>query len=159
LIRADRRVNAPHLMRQRGFTLIEILVVVAVIGLAMTVVAVSISGGFTSAKVRGASRDLIANLRYTRGQAIVKHEAKVLMLNVDERQYTAPGKKPVTLPDGIDITIETARQEQVSEGEAGIRFYPDGSSTGGNIQLSRGETVWRIDVNWLTGEVRLREPE
>ena len=65
----------------------------------------------------------------------------------------------MTLPDGIDITIETARQEQVSEGEAGIRFYPDGSSTGGNIQLSRGETVWRIDVNWLTGEVRLREPE
>lgn len=145
--------------RQRGFTLIEILVVIALIGLAMTVVAVSISGGLRSAQVRSASRDLVASLRYTRGQAIVKRESKVLMFNVDERSFTAPGRKPVNLPKDMVLKVETARQEQIAEGEAGIRFYPDGSSTGGNVQLIYGQSIWRIDVNWLTGEVRQRAPQ
>ena len=60
--------------RARGFTLIEILAVVALIALAVTLVAVSVGDGLTGAKVRAASRDLAAALRYTRGQAIVKRE-------------------------------------------------------------------------------------
>lgn len=145
-------------MRPRGFTLIEMLVVVALMGVAMAVVAGAMGMGLAGQQIRGASRDLVAALRYTRGQAIVKREEQVLMLNVDDKSYRAAGRPIQTLPKQLDLAIETARQEQISRGEAGIRFFPDGSSTGGNIELVRGETVWRIDINWLTGEVTLREP-
>jgi len=148
----------PDLMRTRGFTLIEVLVVVVIMALAMAIVVGAMSAGMTGQQMRGASRDLVAALRYTRGQAIVKREAQVLMLHVDDKTYKAPGRALATLPKQFDLAIETARQEQISRGEAGIRFYPDGSSTGGNIELSRGEAVWRIDINWLTGEVTLRDP-
>lgn len=145
-------------MRQRGFTLVEILVVVAIIGLAMAVVAGAMGMSLAGQQVRGASRDLVASLRYTRGQAIVKREQQVLLFNLDERSYRAPGRSPIELPEKFEIAVETARQEMLASGEVGIRFYPDGSSTGGNVEISRGDVVWRIDINWLTGEVNLREP-
>lgn len=142
-------------MRQRGFTLIEIVVVVGLIALLTAVIAGTVVGGLGSAKVRAASKDLIAALRFTRSQAVVKREAKVLVLDVERRAYKVPGRDWVELPKDMQLSMLTAAQEQVGEGVAQIRFFPDGSSTGGNIELSRGEAMWRIDIAWLTGEVRL----
>lgn len=145
-------------MRNRGFTLIEVLVVVMVIGLAMAVVAGTMGTGMAGQQMRSASRDMVAALRHTRGQAIVKREAQVLSIDVEGRSYTAAGRATATLPKGLDLDVETARSEVSADGIASIRFFPDGSSTGGSIELSRGTAVWRIEVNWLTGEVVLREP-
>lgn len=143
--------------RARGFTLIEILAVVALIALAVTLVAVSVGDGLTGAKVRAASRDLAAALRYTRGQAIVKREQKTLSVDVEGRRYRAADRSWVELPKDMDIKLFTARSELEEEGVGRIRFFPDGASTGGHIDLIRGEAVWRIDVNWLTGEIRILE--
>lgn len=143
--------------RIRGFTLVEIIAVVALIALAMTLVAVTVGDGLTNARVKAASRDLVAALRYTRGQAIVKREPQALAVDVEGRRYRAPGKKWVDLPKEMEIKILTARSEMESESIGRIRFYSDGASTGGNIELFRGEAVWRIDVNWLTGEVALSD--
>ena len=140
--------------RARGFTLIEILAVVALIALAVTLVAVSVGDGLTGAKVKAASRDLVAALRYTRGQAIVKRESKTLSVDVEGRRYRAPGRQWVELPKDMDMKLVTARSELEEEGIGRIRFFPDGASTGGHIDLIRGEATWRIDVNWLTGEIR-----
>lgn len=143
--------------RARGFTLIEILAVVALIALAVTLVAVSVGDGLTGAKVRAASRDLAAALRYTRGQAIVKREQKTLSVDVEGRRYRAADRSWVELPKDMDIKLFTARSELEEEGVGRIRFFPDGASTGGHIDLIRGEAVWRVDVNWLTGEIRIVE--
>lgn len=143
--------------RARGFTLVEILVVVALIALAVTLVAVTVGDGLKGAKVKAASRDLVAALRYTRGQAIVKRESKTLRVDVDKRRYSAPGRPWVELPKDMDMKLFTARSELEEEGIGRIRFFPDGASTGGHIDLIRGEATWRVDVNWLTGEIRLLE--
>ena len=143
--------------RARGFTLIEILAVVALIALAVTLVAVSVGDGLKGAKVRAASRDLVAALRYTRGQAIVKREQKTLSVDVEQRRYRAPGRPWVELPKDMDMKLFTARSELEEEGVGRIRFFPDGASTGGHIDLVRGESTWRVDVNWLTGEIRTIE--
>lgn len=141
----------------RGFTLVEILAVVALIALALAVVSVSVGGGLKGAKVKAASRDLVAALRYTRGQAIVKREAQTLSVDVEQRRYKAPNKKWVELPKDMTMKLFTARSELEEEGVGRIRFFPDGSSTGGHIDLVRDAAVWRVEVLWLTGEVSLRE--
>jgi len=150
-------VGSRAALRTRGFTLVEIVVVVALIGLVFSLIAVSVGDGLQGAKVRAASRDLAAALRYTRTQAIVKRESQALTLDVDARSYTAPGKAMVELPKQMSMKLLTAASEQVGEGVGRIRFFPDGSSTGGHIELLREQAVWGIDVAWLTGEVTLRD--
>ncbi len=143
----------------RGFTLVEILAVVALIALAMTLVAVTVGDGLTGARVKAASRDLVAAMRYTRGQAIVQRKPQTIAIDVDGRRYRAAGRKWVELPRNMEMKLETARSEMEGEGVGRIRFFPDGASTGGNVDLILGEVIWRIEVNWLTGEVSVIEPK
>jgi general secretion pathway protein H len=142
---------------RRGFTLVEILAVVALIAIAVTIVGVSVGSGLKGARVKAASRDLVAGLRYTRGQAIVKREQQTLAVDVDKRRWRAPGKRWVELPQDMTLKLFTARSELEAEGVGRIRFFPDGSSTGGHIDLLRDDVTWRIEVIWLTGDVKLRE--
>jgi general secretion pathway protein H len=144
---------------QRGFTLVEIIAVVALIALAVTLVAVSVGTGLEGARIRSASKDLAAALRYTRTQAIVHREPQVLLVDVEQRSYQAPGRPRIALPAQLEVKLLTAAEELVADGVGGIRFFPDGSSTGGHVELIRDDARWRIDVNWLTGEVLLRQPE
>lgn len=141
--------------RVRGFTLVEMIAVVVLLAIVMSIVTFSFSKSLESTRVRAASRDLVAALRYTRGQAIVKGEQKVLMLDLENNSYTAPDKSPVTLPENMVLRLTTAAREQTGESTGGIRFFPDGSSTGGNIAVVLGEREWRINVAWLTGEIAL----
>lgn len=143
----------------RGFTMIEMIVVVVMIGIIASVVAFSFTQSLSGARIQAASRDLVAALRYTRGQAIVKGEQKVLTLDLEHNTYQAPGKSSKELPKDMKLRLTTAQQELVSDTSGGIRFFPDGSSTGGNIAVVLGEREWRINVGWLTGEVTLDESE
>jgi len=143
--------------RSRGFTLIELMAVILLLALAMTAVTFSFSKSLRSAKITAASRDLVAALRYTRGQAIVKGKQQVLLLNLDDNSYTAPGKSAVKLPSDMSLRLTTAEQEVTGGNSGGIRFFADGSSTGGHISVMQDRREWRINVAWLTGDIALDE--
>lgn len=141
--------------------MIEVVVVVTLIAIVASTAAYVLSGGVTNARVRAASKDMVAALRYTRTQAIVSREPQFLTLDVERRAYRAADKDWVELPKEMELSMVTAAQEVVEDGVARIRFFPDGASTGGHVELIRGQSVWRIDVSWLTGEVRMhpRSPD
>ncbi|WP_291217404.1 GspH/FimT family pseudopilin [Dokdonella sp.] len=145
--------------RVLGFTLIEIVVVIALIGIVAVVAALSFSRSLSGARIEAASRDLVAALRYTRGQAIVKGQQKVLEIDLGANTYQAPGKGSVELPKDMELRLTTAEQELTGDMKGGIRFFPDGSSTGGNIAVVLGQREWKINVGWLTGEISLDRPE
>ena len=58
-------------------------------------------------------------------------------------------------PEGIELKLLTAQTEVESERKGAIRFYADGSSTGGRITVSAGERKYLVDVDWLTGRVSI----
>lgn len=130
-----------------------------IIALIMGLVATSMSSSISSAQARAATRNVVASLRYTRARAILDKKEKVFLVNTETRSYMAPGRKQVDLPEGVDITITTARSELTSEEVAGIRFFPDGGSTGGHIELTVNDREFRINVAWLTGEASLQQVE
>jgi general secretion pathway protein H len=148
-----------HYRSSRGFTLVELMVVMVIIALVMGLVATSLSSSISSAEARAASRKLVASLRYTRARAILDKKEQVLLVDIDNRSYKAPGRKQINLPEGVDLTVTTARSELTSEAVAGIRFFPDGGSTGGHIELLINDREYRINVAWLTGETRLQKLE
>ena len=145
--------------RARGFTLLEMVVVLMLAAILLTVVAVNLTQGLSGAKVRAAGRDLVAALRYTRGQAIVSRREQTLDVDLEARTYTAPRREAVALPQDMEIRLLTAQQELTGDRKGAIRFYPDGSSTGGRIRLVEGRRSWDVEIAWLTGEVVLRQGE
>lgn len=141
----------------RGFSLLELMAVLILIAIAVTIASVSFANSLSSARVQAVSRDLVAALRYTRGQAIVKGQQKTLDVDLEDMSYTAPGKSAVKFPDKVEIKLLTAQNELIHDRAGRIRFYPDGSSTGGHVSVIAGTREWRVNVGWLTGEVDLEE--
>lgn len=142
-------------LRAGGFSLIELMVVMMLVSLLFAVVGVSVSRSIGGAEIRNAARDITAGIRHTRGQAIIQRQPQVFVVDADARTWRAAGKAAVELPDGLEITLETARSEMTGENAGGIRFYPDGASTGGSVKLLAQQREWVINVAWLTGEVSI----
>ena len=143
--------------KQTGFTLIEVIVVMVMIAVLGGMVVSSMTDGLRKAKIRAVSKNLVSAMRYTRGQAVVKHEQKTITFNVEDKTYQAPRKKVVHIPDEIDINVYTADSEVADETIGSIRFFSDGSSTGGWVKLTHKNKIWKINVNWLTGEIAMIE--
>jgi general secretion pathway protein H len=152
---AGRSWRGPR--RVRGFTLVELVAVIVLIALVFALVSLSFSKTLSAAKVQAASRDLVAALRYTRGQAIVKGKSASLELDVENNRYMVPGPRVVNLPANMRMTLTTADIEQTGQASGRIRFFPDGASTGGHISIFLGDVEWRINVDWLTGAVTREE--
>jgi general secretion pathway protein H len=146
-----------NLTPQRGFTLLEILAVLALLGIALAVTAFSLDGGLDRARLDASARDVAAALRHTRTRALVEHRPQWFTLDLNARTFASPGRDPQEIPGGTVLHVTSAAEDVQHPGQARIRFFPDGSSTGGNIELSRKHREVRIDVDWLTGTVAMGE--
>lgn len=142
-----------------GFTLVELLVVMVIAALVLGLVATSISRNISGAEMRSAANKLAASLRHTRTRAILDKQEQVFLVDAENRSYLAPKREPVVLPEGMNIALTTARSELTSENVGGIRFYPDGGSTGGFVELDANGRIYRVDVAWLTGEASIHRDE
>jgi general secretion pathway protein H len=152
-----RTARGRHSVNQAGFSLIEMIAVIVLIAIAVSLVTISFSRSFSGVKIQAASRDLVAALRYTRGQAIVKGKEATFNIDLANNTYQAPGKGSVQLPKTMRLNLYTAAEEQTSESAGRIRFFPDGASTGGHISVLMERTEWRISVDWLTGAITREE--
>ena len=139
--------------RARGFTLLEMLAVILLIGIAAAAVSVSVSQGLASARVNAASVEMAAALRATRAQAIVTGKEQVFDVDIRKNTYRGVDHRDVRLPSGMKLAITSAKEDQPDNHTGRIRFFPDGSSTGGHITLQREQRKWQVNVSWLTGAV------
>lgn len=142
-----------------GFTLVELMVVMVIAALALALVGTSISRNISGAEMRTAAGKVAASLRYTRTQAILTKSEQVFLVDTEALTYQAADRKAVELPKGMMVELNTARTELTSETAGGIRFYPDGGSTGGNVRLDANGRIYRVNVGWLTGEASIERLE
>lgn len=138
--------------KERGFTLVELLVVMVIAALVLALVGTSISRSVSGAEMRTAAHKVAANLRYTRTQAILQKKEQVFTVDTEAKSFQAPEREVVQLPEGMNVALTTARTELTGESVGGIRFYPDGGSTGGYVELETDNRVYKVSVAWLTGE-------
>ena len=133
---------------QRGFTLLEMLVVIVLISIAAGLVGFGLQQGLRAAKERQAVGQVVEALRSTRARAIVSGTTESTVFDLRNLSVQAPGRPKKYWPAGLQVTLHTAEQAGAS-----VDFYPDGSSTGGHVLLANGSRRWRIDIGWLTGSV------
>ncbi|MDO9106246.1 MAG: GspH/FimT family protein [Methylovulum sp.] len=148
----------PRYPKEQGFTLIELIVVLVIVILGFSAIGISMSSGHDTAEIKAAARDMVSALRYARGQALMDHEETTVDFDLEENSYTISSRDKVyTVPDEISLTVVTAQSELTGQGQGSIRFYADGSSTGGRVTLERDKAKLQIDINWLTGACELSD--
>jgi general secretion pathway protein H len=127
---------------------------------AITVLFVAVlNAGLPGQQLRGAARELAAQMRYARAQAMASGEPQDVTLDAATREWRAPRERHGQLSPQIEVIAVGARDSAANPTVATYRFFPDGAATGGHVRLRRGGAEWRIDVEWLTGEVALKRGE
>ena len=145
---------------QHGFTLLEILIVLVIGVLLVALVPPLLSGMSGATELRGAARQLAAGLRNARNEAVTRQQEAVLTLDLERRRFGVTGDpREIALPESVALKLYTAQSELLDSATGGIRFFPDGSSTGGFITVSGPKLAYRVNVDWLTGAVAIVEQD
>jgi general secretion pathway protein H len=145
-------------MRARGFSLLEVMVVLIIIAMAYTLIPKIAFSGVTGAELRSNVRAVASGLRLARDTAINKRRESALKLDLDSREFTVGEETRVhKLNDKLDVKLYTSQADLVSDKVGVIRFYPDGSSNGGRVTVGAGGRNFEVDVDWLTGRVTINE--
>ena len=141
-------------MNERGFTLLELLVVLAIIVIVLAFVPGFMLRGQPGLDVDIAAQAIADALRQARSHAVLQNRDQLFALDVEERLFRLDGQRaPVQMDKDIEVAFQTARSEVMSETIGQIRFFPDGSATGGRIGLTLDGRRVEVVVDWLTGLV------
>ena len=141
----------------RGFTLIELIVVMTILGLALTLSRPALQHAFPWIELKNAARTTMTALREARGRAIGSNREIVLYFDLNGRHLSIDGARTVFLDPRVGVTLTTATREVIQSGVGGIRFYPDGSSSGGTVELTLDRWRQVVGVEWLTGRSYLAQ--
>lgn len=109
-------------------------------------------------ELRAATNAIAGGLERTRSLALTSGEEAVFALDVEHHRFQVPGDRQAeNLPPQARLALHAASGDVMSDSAGGIRFFPDGGSTGGGISIAQGGHSYRISVNWLTGRVEVRD--
>jgi general secretion pathway protein H len=140
-----------------GFSLLELLVVMAIVSAALVLAVPRFSKTASAPSLRATAFALAASARAARAQAIASNQDVAFVLDFQSKSYGSSSGSLVALPPGISLSVESAK-EMVREAQgASVIFYPSGGSTGGRIILFSSLVRATVAVDWLTGAVTVMQ--
>ncbi len=142
------------LRARAGFTMLESLVVLALLSLVVGMSSQLLRPPSGRLRLESATRSFCATLRATRSRAIATNAEAAVVIDLDRKSYASPVGGESLLPAEAQIALDVASAQRLSERRAAIAFFPDGTSTGGDVTLLTPDARATIGVNWLTGEAR-----
>ncbi len=156
--KSDRLLERQHYKSSRGFTLLEILVVMVIAGLMISLSPPMFSGAVSSTQLKGSARDLVIALREARSKAIIHNSEQLVYLDLKTPRYRIGNAKPLALPKNVSMAVEVVTGVTLTEqAQHVLRFFPDGSSSGELITLSGGNRSYHLQLNWLTGSITITD--
>jgi prepilin-type N-terminal cleavage/methylation domain-containing protein len=162
-------------MKDRGFSLIELVIVLVLISLSVALVAPSLSRFAKRVELKAAAQKISGILRYFRSESIQKGKVYQVQFDADRREVRVQAleeegegdkedevakvlKKSYFLPEGIQMKEVKIPSAEFPSDVPAIEFYPNGGSNGGSVILEAEEQKgYRIRVQFLTGIVEVGE--
>ncbi len=143
-------------MGRRGFSLLELLLVIAIMGMLAAVVLPSLPGALESARLRGSAGEVRATFTLARTLAVSESRSRAVAFDLGRGEYGIDGDpRKWALPEGIRVAALRPGDAAPEGGVLRVRFYPDGSADEAEVALSSsGGGRLRISVDPLTGIVR-----
>ena len=144
-------------MRQAsGFTLIEVICVLAIIALLVSLILPAIPRSTSRARLEAYALDVSALLAADRNAAIRRQtEVATALDSAAHAIRSGVGGDRIQLPRDVAFDALLAQTCNGRNAGATIDFFPSGMSCGGTVQLKLGNIGYQIRVNWLTGGIEV----
>ncbi len=140
-----------------GYTLAELLVVLTILGLVTAIAAPRFTTRSDPALLRQSTTKTVNLLRSAKIISRRTGTSIKVFINPLQKQIWIEGQgETLQLDPKLNLIVTGAEVESVDE-TIGIRFFPGGMSTGGEINLAIGSITRKIEVIWANGEVRLAQ--
>lgn len=141
-------------MSRRGFTLVELLVALAVAALFVSLVPPALEKLRQGMHYRDTVRTVVTELRAARQQALAEGVETRFFVDLAERRYGRDVQALKPLPEPLQMRVVVAGIEWSQRQLGAIRFLPQGGATGGSVDVLRpGGGGVRITVDWLSASV------
>jgi general secretion pathway protein H len=138
--------------RQQGFTLLEMLVVMAIMGLLIGVVVFHGPPRSAGLQMRAAAGALAQTFRTARAAAIERGRTVNVAIDPARRLFATDGGQLRAFAPGMAVELLPPTLPGIGTAKL-IRFAPDGSASGGGVGLAQGRRKVFVRVDWLTGQV------
>lgn len=146
--------------RSGGFTLIEVIVVMVLVGVVAALVAPTIRGGIRQSAVRRSVRAFISAARQASAVAVNKRRPTSLIVWPNDGTFGVEGSSQrYELPDFAEFGEIQGGREAEADDEVRFDFYPTGSSSGGSVEIDFDpgdhRQAYLLILDPLIGRVRI----
>jgi len=141
--------------RYKGFTLIELIVVMTLIILVLGIVGVNFSIRLPKEKLKSAVRDIVSSMRYARGLSQVKTKEVVVKIDLVKKQIIIDRKKR-KLPKELEIVVIDPNNGEIKDGIYKIIFFPGYGCSGAEIIVKNSNNAYMIQLSPFTGKVSVK---
>lgn len=141
---------------QRGFTLLEMVCVLAIIGLLSAVLLPFIPHNTSRSRLQAYALQAAALLKADRNAAIRRGTDVATLVDPGSRRIVSgAGKSTIRVPDDVHFDATLPKTCNQKPAFSTISFFANGMSCGGAIALTRFDAGYEVRVNWLTGRVEI----
>mgnify|MGYP005837571745 CR=1 FL=1 len=141
---------------RRGFTLLELIIVIFLITLILGLSGFFFAGATSSQRFNATTRSVATTLKYAKTLAIIDGEIKTFFCNIDMKTYGIMGKKTMNIPDGINIKVTDPIKGDIYSGTYDLVVYPSQVMPGITIYLWDKKRTARIETDPVAGTVMVR---
>jgi len=135
-----------------GFTLLELLIVLALVTLVVGISTVFLVNTLPASKLDATARDISSTIRYARTLAQTNNEQQVMTIDLDSNRYGIEGRGERNIPPGMHIKVMDSFSGEVRNGTYQMRFHAFGTG-GATVVVWNDKRSVSIQVDPITGPV------
>lgn len=139
-------------MRTKGFTFVELIVVLAILAGLAALVAPSFSRTVASARLRTAASDVRSTFARTRALAVATARERSAVFDLSRGEFGVDNEAVRVLPETIRLGAVLPGGDPLDGGSVRVRFFPDGGGEEVEISVTAEDGgALRVTVDPLTG--------